>query len=327
MLHRRLLTVVFMLAVATLACSVNLGPSPTSAPPTSAPAATNTAVNFHNGGVTPEAPTESAPTEGAPTEAPTKAPTRVPTKAPTKAPKPTATEVQQSTCAGFQANGDVYWLTFDANNNSTKVDSYPDGATVINPAFDYDCNPKAVQLVTIWSLDGKQIFTAKHTVDPSDTASTYVDGLQQQDNSALPNGTFGVQFLNGKTTVASGQVVVGSGGNGGNGGNGGGGTVTIEGTITDKASGKPIPGAGFVVLNPGITADQWVNTDNGADADVYSTATADSKGQFTVPKPLERGQSYSLLAGAKGYKLVFKDGYAVTAATSDPDVWDIQLSK
>src|SRR5215831_12983230 len=92
MSYRRVLVAVVTLAIATLACSVNLGNSPTSAPPpTQGAAATKTPVGFHNGGVTPEAPTEVQATE----EPATKAPTKAPTKAATRPPKPTATEAQQ----------------------------------------------------------------------------------------------------------------------------------------------------------------------------------------------------------------------------------------
>ena len=326
MLFRRVLTVFFMLAVASLACTI--GSSPTSAPPTNAPAPSRTPVNFHNGGVTAEAPTDQSPTEGAPTEPPpTKAPTRAPKPTSTRAPKATATTESSSSCPALQPNGDVYWQTVDSNNNATTVDSYPSGTNAIFANFDYDCNPKSVQIVSIWTLNGKQVFTSKQTVDASDSSGTVSDGLQGSNNSALPDGTFGIQFLNGKTAIATGQVQVGGGGGTNNNGNNGGGGVTIQGTITDKTSGKPIPGAVFVVLNPGVTADQFLNTDNGAQADIYSIAKADSKGEFTVPQQLQVGQSYSLLAGATGYKTVFKDGYAITSATSNPDVWDIQLSK
>src|SRR5438105_4800652 len=124
-----------------------LGSSPTSVPPTNAPAASKTPLNFHNGGVTPEAVTEAPTSEEqstpeeqptqAPTKAATKAPTRVPTKVATKAAKPTATEAGGNTtgsCDTFKASTDVYWVTLDSNNNiQDTVTSYPDGVTEIAP--------------------------------------------------------------------------------------------------------------------------------------------------------------------------------------------------
>src|SRR5262249_44742473 len=160
MSYRRAIVVLVLLALAGLACS--LGNSGTSVPPTSAPAASQTPGNFHNGGVTPEKSATEKPTaEGEqPTQAPTATATTAPTKAPTKAPKPTATEEQTSGTCGdtLQASRDVYWVTLDKNNKIVdEVTSYPDGTSEIVPVFEYACNPTSITLVTVFSLDGKQV--------------------------------------------------------------------------------------------------------------------------------------------------------------------------
>jgi hypothetical protein len=336
MTYRRLITVIFMLAVASLACS--LGSSPTSAPPTNAPAASKTPVNFHNGGVTPEASTEEPTLEEQPTEEqateeptarPTKAPTKAATKAPTRAPRPTATEGGNTTgsCTTFKASGDVYWVTLDSNNNiQDTVDSYPADTTEIAPVFNYDCNPKSFQIVTIFSLNGQQVFTDKDTIDATDQQGLYGYPLVTKDNTPFDSGEWGVEFYNAKQLVASGKVQVGSGGNNGNGGNQTSSTVTVQGTITNKAGGKPINGALFVVLNEGVDVATFIK-DNFPDSDVYTGAKSDSTGQFTLPDPLKRNTDYSFVVVATGFQPIEVDGFNIDNSQPDPLVLDVQLSK
>ena len=319
MSFRRILTVIFLLALASLAC--NLGANPTSAPATSGPAASKTPVNFHNGGVTPEAPTA----EELPTKAPTKSPTKVPTKAPTRAPKPTATEASQNTsCDTFQASTDVYWVTLDSNNNiQDTVTSYPDGTSEIAPVFEYDCNPSSFQIVTIFSLDGQQVFTDKETLPATDQHDLYGYPLVTKDNSPFDNGEWGVQFYNAKKLVVSGTVQVGGGGGNTNQTSS---TVTVEGTITNKSGGKPISGAIFVVLNEGVDVAQFIK-DNFADADIYTGAKSDSSGQFTLPDTLKRNTDYSFVVAATGFKAIELDGFNIDNSQPDPLSLDVQMSK
>lgn len=342
MSYRRGIIVVVLLALAGLACS--LGSSGTSVPPTSAPAAASkTPVNFHNGGVTPEDGATQEATAGGdqPTDVPTKAPkpaaTKAPTKSPTKAPKPTATDVAQTSgvCGDtLTASREVYWVTVDKNNKIVnEVTTYPDGTTEIVPVFEYDCNPSAFSLVTVFSLDGKQVFSDKQTLKANDQHDVYGYPLVTQDNSPIANGEWSVAFYNAKQLITTGKVEVGgSGGNSNGNGNGNGNTssntstVTVQGTVTAKSGGKPIAGAIFAVLNEGVTIDQFTK-DNFADSDVLSAAKTDSSGQFTLADPLKRNTNYSILVVAKGFKTVATDSFTIADTDPNPLVVDVQLSK
>lgn len=333
MSYRRAITVLTMLAVASLACS--LGPSKTSVPPTNAPTnavASKTPVPFHNGGVTPEGVTQPATDTEQPTEAPTQAPTKVPTKVPTRVPKPTATQGNSqntSSCDTFKASTDVYWVTLDKNNKINQtVTSYPDGTTTITPVFEYDCNPTTFQIVTIFSLNGKQVFSDKQSLKATDQHDLYGYPLGTTNGGAMDNGEWSVAFFNAKALVASGKVAVG--GTGTDNGNGNSSTtsttVTVQGTITAKSGGRPINGAIFAVLNEGITVAQFVK-DNYPDSDVFSSATSDSSGQYTLPDQLKRNTNYSIVVVAKGYKAVSIDGFNIDDSQPDPLSVDVQLAK
>ena len=90
----------------------------------------------------------------------------------------------------------------------------------------------------------------------------------------------------------------------------------IYGTILDADTGRGIPGAIYLVLNPGITVDEW----DGADSDVYTWAEAGTGGYFELPDPLERGQSYSLIVWAEGYLPVTGDNILVSDEPSPLEV-------
>lgn len=78
--------------------------------------------------------------------------------------------------------------------------------------------------------------------------------------------------------------------------------VFVMGTIVDADNGRPIPGALFIVLNPGVTFAEWESDDQ-----VYGFAEADNQGEFILWTPLQRGQSYTMIAGLKGYATVYED--------------------
>src|SRR6266498_5960832 len=317
MTRLRPLYVVLILALAGLACS--LGGSGSTLPPTDTPRPT-----------TVRQPTAESPTEEqAATEEPT---AETPTEEVVV--KPTATQ-SGAKCTTFKANStDVAWVTLDADNNvDQQVSSYPDGTTTITPLFEYDCVPKPVEIVTVFSLNGEQVFSDKETVKASKTEGIYGYPLGTTDGSSLDDGTWGVEFYNNKKLVASGQVEVGGTGNtnGNNNGNGNANestskTVTVEGTVTDKASGAPIKGANVIFLNPGTTVQAFI--DGGyKDADVFTGAKTDSKGAFTLPVPVERNVGYSVIVVAEGYKPVAGDDFKITDTDPDPLQLDVKLTK
>lgn len=82
--------------------------------------------------------------------------------------------------------------------------------------------------------------------------------------------------------------------------------VYLMGTILDADTGRGIPGALFLVLQPGVTFDEFESDDQ-----IYTGAEADEDGQFALPDPLVRGERYTLVAGLKGYQPVYEDNVLV----------------
>jgi carboxypeptidase family protein len=313
MTRLRLLNVILILALAGLACS--LGSTGNTLPATDTPRPTAV-----------RQPTDEAPTDESPTDEPTEeAPTDEPVVRPTSTPS-------GSKCTTFKAtNTEVAWVTLDADNNvDQQVNSYPPDTTTITPLFEYNCVPRPVEIVTVFSLNGEQVFSDKETIKATKTSGLYGYPLGTTDGSALDDGTWGVEFYNNKTLVASGAVEVGVTDNNtntnGNDNQSTSKTVTVEGTVTDKASGTPVEGAIVLFLNPGTKVQAFI--DGGyKDADVFTGAKTDSKGAFTLPVPVERNVGYSLVIVADGWKPVAADDFIIDDSQPDPVSLDVQLTK
>lgn len=225
-----------------------------------------------------------------------------------------------ATCSKLKAS-EVAWVTLnDDGEIEDQVDSYPSETTLITPLFEYNCVPKKITVVTVFTLDGEPVFTDKETLKATKSRGIYAYSLGTEDETALPEGEWGVEFYNSKTLLTSGTIVVGDGGGGevpeGE-------TVTVQGVVRDKKTKKPIKAAVILVLNPGVTVEEWVDGGQEDEA-VFTAGKTDSKGQFVLESELERDVEYSLIVVAKGYKPIGYDGFVVTE--DDPDPLDLNIA-
>lgn len=99
--------------------------------------------------------------------------------------------------------------------------------------------------------------------------------------------------------------------------------VEVYGRIIDAETGRGIAGAYFVVLKPGVKlADfEW------EEEQVYTAAKTDRYGDFSLPDPLIRGESYSMFAVAEGYRPVGSDDIRVRDDVESPLELKIELKR
>jgi hypothetical protein len=144
---------------------------------------------------------------------------------------------------------------------------------------------------------------------------------------ALPDGEYTQEMIVEGQVVQSGTVVVGAGGGAAPAPTptptASADSIQVQGVISDANTGRPIPGAFFLVLQPGIKiADfQWI------DAEVYTMAEADRQGAFSLPLPLIRGQCYGLIVGAEGYQPVTQDDTCIGQDDDAETSLTIQLQR
>jgi hypothetical protein len=232
---------------------------------------------------------------------------------------PQALAEKAAACTKMTAS-DVAWVTLTEDGEiDEQVEVYESGITTLTPLFEYNCVPKKVTIVSIFSLNGEQVFSDKEPLKASNTKGFYAYPLSRTDEGPMDEGAWGVEFYNGKTFLTGGEIVVGEEG-------GDGGAVTVQGTVKDAKTKKAIKGAIILVLQPGVTIQQFI--DGGQkDEDVYTAAQTDSKGQFVLPDQLERDTEYSIIAVAKGYKPVGQDEFVVGQDDPDPLELNITLKK
>jgi len=234
-------------------------------------------------------------------------------------------EDNTASCTKIKAS-EVAWVTLTEEGDvDQQVDSYPAGTSQITPLFQYNCVPKKVTIVTVFTLNGESVFTDKEPLKATNSKGTYGYPLGTEDNSALDDGEWGVEFYNNKTLLTSGTIMVGGEG-GGQGTDQTSSTVAVEGTVKDKKSKKPIKGAVVLILNPGVTVQKFVKGGQ-KDSDVFTAAKTDSKGQFTLTDPLERNTEYSIVVAAKGYKAIGLDKFVIDDQQPDPLQLDITMTK
>jgi hypothetical protein len=227
----------------------------------------------------------------------------------------------RAACTKMEAS-DIAWVTLTEDFEiDEQVEAYPSGTNLITPVFEYECVPKKVTIVTVFSLNGEVVFSDKEALKASNSDGLYGYPLGTTDGSPMDDGLWGVEYFNNKTPLTSSEVVVGE-----DDGPIDGETVTVEGTVKDKKTKKAIKGAVVIVLNPGMTVEDWV--DGGQeDSDVYTAGKTNSKGQFTLEEPLTRNEVYSLIVVAKGYKPIATDEFVIEDDVEDPVQLDIVLTK
>ncbi len=99
--------------------------------------------------------------------------------------------------------------------------------------------------------------------------------------------------------------------------------VELYGRVTDADTGQGIPNALFLVLEPGLTAADFTWTQD----EVYTWAETDRNGDYRLPVPLVRGETYSLLIAAQGYILVAEDGMHIPEDLASPHELNVVLQR
>ena len=235
--------------------------------------------------------------------------------------------------SGNEQFSDITWVTVDNKGNvDQQVDSYPSGTDLLVGLFDYAGMTDGQTWGVIWYQNGQEYARGSFSWDGG-SKGTMPISLSNNDNSSMEDGTYSVEVYlidsnNKGTMLTQGEVTVGGGEvNGGvpsrpSKSDG----VQISGQIVDNDTNRGISGALFIVLNPGVTIDQF-EAKNFPDSMIFTMAQADSNGNFTLPDLLDRGTSYTVVVGAKGYqRQVFEDvGYS--ASDSAEQQYSIPLTK
>jgi len=83
--------------------------------------------------------------------------------------------------------------------------------------------------------------------------------------------------------------------------------VTVSGTIVSADTGLGIEGALFVVLQPDVTVEEFLQ--DFLEEQTYAIAETDREGTFVLDRPIPRGESFGVVLGAEGYQPQYENGW------------------
>ncbi len=200
--------------------------------------------------------------------------------------------------------------------------SFPSGLEELHAFSDYSGMEDGLAFQINWYVDGQKVIESPFDWDGGESG-TWHDYLYSQ-KGVLPDAEYSVELLVEGQVLQKGTTTVGTGARptpaptpGPKDG------VQVQGTITDLDTNRPIAGAIFLVLKPGITLDTFQWTDD----EVYTSAESDRQGFYKLPDLLQRGECYTMIIGAQGYWPYGEDDVCVGAEA--PAVVDlpVQLEK
>jgi len=99
--------------------------------------------------------------------------------------------------------------------------------------------------------------------------------------------------------------------------------LEVYGYVLDATTGRGIRSAFFIVLQPGVTVDQFEWEED----QVYAWGETDRRGYYELPLPLFRGETYSMIAGAEGYYGIAEDGILIGDDLESPFELSLTLQR
>jgi S1-C subfamily serine protease len=224
--------------------------------------------------------------------------------------------------------GSAVWSEFtfaeDVDSDYNPIgatDTFASSVSEVYAVYQYEGMEDSQAWSRTWYLDGEAVLSQDDTWDGGESGSGW---LNIHNDGGLPDGEYGLVVWVGGEEVQEGSFIIGQPGS----------TVPaqptdvgvwIQGRIVDAATGRGIKGAAFVALVPGTTVAQF---DANPSQDLfYAAGQADAQGYFQLDQALERGESYSIIIGANGYKRIAKNNLLVEEDTESPLEMTIELQK
>lgn len=233
-----------------------------------------------------------------------------------------------TTTAATGDAGDAVWSEFtfaeDVDSDYNPIgaaDTFDSGVSEVYAVYQYEGMEDGKAWSRTWYLDGEAVLSQDEAWDGGESGSGW---LNIYNNGGLPDGAYGLVVWVGGEEVQGGSFTIGQPGS----------TlpvqptdegVWIQGRIVDAATGRGIKGALFAALVPGTTVDDF--DANPSEGLFYAVGQADGEGYFQLDWPLERGERYSIIIGARGYKRIAEDDLLVEEDTESPLELNIELQK
>lgn len=223
------------------------------------------------------------------------------------------------TVAGTQTQEAIGPITFAAGvdtqgNPVNPGTTFPTGLAELHFLCTYAGMQDGMNFDEKWILNGEE-FIAFDEVWEKGTSGTFHDYIYRTSGEPLSDGQYTLELYVEGQLAQTATATIGTGtppptptpsAKG----------LFIQGYVRDADTGRGIPGALYVVLNPGVTVDGW----DGSDAQIYTFAEADTNGYFELQRPLGRNEYYSIIVWAEGYLSASGDDLLVSEEPSPLEV-------
>ena len=184
----------------------------------------------------------------------------------------------------------------------------PAGVETVYATFEHDNLRPGTPWSVVWMSDGKVI------IDQQDDWNDDEEGrkaVKISNRKGLPPGEYHLVLGIENKVALEGKVMVGT-------------PVDdtdsqVTGTLVDASTGGGVSGM-VIVLKPGASLREFMRTQS--QSLVFTSDHANSRGEFTFPDQLPKGQAYSLIAVAQGYRPVVVEG-ALRVSSTAPEHADI----
>lgn len=100
----------------------------------------------------------------------------------------------------------------------------------------------------------------------------------------------------------------------------------VYAVVLDQASGRPLDGAAFTVLKPGVSTGQWQASRFDSDL-IAARGISDASGMVVLDANLEKGKTYSFMVARPAYKIVRYETLSITAASRQPLKITVKLQR
>lgn len=181
------------------------------------------------------------------------------------------------------------------------ADVMPSRSRSLYATFDFAGMRKGTAWGQTWLLNGKPVLQnqGKWSDGPSGRKT-----VSLSNKKGLPDGEYHLVLTVRKQVASEGKVAVGR-------------MVRdtdteVSGSVANARNGRPVSDALVIALKPGVSVNDFVRYKKREMA--FTTAKTDRRGAFTFPQQLPKGEAYSLVVVAKGYKdLVVESGLRVSS--------------
>ncbi|WP_162273944.1 trypsin-like peptidase domain-containing protein [Mariniblastus fucicola] len=194
--------------------------------------------------------------------------------------------------------------------------SIPAGVDEVYASFDFDNLRNGIAWSVVWMNEGKVIIEQKDTWDDGEEGRKTVKIANQR---GVPNGKYTLVVGIKEEIALEGEMHVGP-------------LVDesdseISGRVVDGESGRGIDGALVIVLKPRVEMRQFLSSRR--ESDVQSSTETDREGSFQLPEQLPKGNAYSMVIAARGFKpLTVEHALRVSAgAPEHANIGDIELER